>query len=143
MCCSALQCVTVRCSALQCVAVRCSALQRVVVHCSASQCVAVRCSALQCTAVCCSTLQPAHRALRCNAVRCVEVRCVVLRTKCCKVALKCRSSLIGFLMTGFIIIGFLMTPDSNQAMTFKCLAHIFLGELQHACYGHVSLICKK
>jgi len=61
VCCSVLQCVTVRCSVawdnmyshlnvLQCVAVCCSVLQYIAVRYSVLQCVAVCCSALQCVA---------------------------------------------------------------------------------------------
>ena len=65
MCCSALQCVTVRYNVVQCGAVWCS-------YCRALPCVAVRCRALPCVAVCCSALQCV--ALRRSASQCVAVR---------------------------------------------------------------------
>ena len=89
VCCSVLQCVTVRCNVLQRVAVpleTCQGAYSICLYslrlltqlcCSVVQCGAVCCSALQCVAVCFSVLQCV--AVYCSVLQCVAVCCSVLQ----------------------------------------------------------------
>jgi len=89
VCCSVLQCLTVRCvccSVLQCVEVCCSVLLvgfetglLKLQLCYLVRCVAVCYSVLQCVTVCCSVLQCVTVCcVCCSVLQCVEVCCSVL-----------------------------------------------------------------